>query len=75
MTTNADTTPPMRTVSAPEKLLPAITTLAPTPALVGEKLDTTGGARKVKPASEAAPASVVTLMLPEAAPEGTVAVI
>lgn len=75
LTTNEATTPPMRTVSAPEKLLPAITTLAPTPALVGEKLATTGGARKVKPAIDAAPASVVTLMLPEAAPEGTEAVI
>lgn len=65
----------MRTVSALEKFVPAITTLAPMPALVGEKPVTTGGARKVKPAMDAAPASVVTLMLPEAAPEGTVAVI
>ncbi len=65
----------MRTVSAPEKFAPEITTLAPTPALVGVKPDTTGGARKVKPAMDAAPASVVTLMLPEAALAGTVAVI
>lgn len=75
MTTNEATTPPIRTVSAPVKLLPAITTLAPTPALVGVKPEITGGARKVKPANEAAPASVVTVTFPEAEPAGTVAVI
>src|SRR5437016_2943895 len=64
------------TAEALVKLAPVITTLAPTPPLVGEKLVMEGGGTTVKlVALVAVPPGVVTMIVPVVAPEGTVAVI
>ena len=62
------------TVVAPVKLVPLIVTLVPTGPLVGEKLAIVGGLTTVnEPALVAVPPGVVTLMVPDEAPAGTVA--
>jgi hypothetical protein len=64
------------TAVAPVRLVPVITTLVPTPPLVGEKLAIVGARTTVKLlALVAVPPGVVTAMSPVVAPEGTVAVI
>ena len=61
---------------APVKLIPMITTLDPTPPLVGLKLVIVGAAATVKSlALVPVPPGVVTAMGPVVAPAGTVAVI
>ncbi len=61
---------------APLRLVPVITTLAPTGPLVGEKLVIVGAATTVKLlALVAVPPGVVTAIVPLVAPAGTVAVI
>jgi len=64
------------TAVAPVNAVPVIVTLAPTSPLVGEKLVMVGGNTTVKLlALVAVPPGVVTLIVPEVAPAGTVAVI
>ena len=56
------------------KVVPLMVTLVPASPEVGEKLVMVGGTRKVA-ALEAAPAALVTLILPVVAAEGTLTVI
>jgi len=64
------------TAVVPVRLVPVITTLDPTPPLVGLKLVIVGAAATVKSlALVPVPPGVVTAMGPVVAPAGTVAVI
>jgi len=67
-------TPLNFTAEALLKVLPLMVTLVPTGPDPGEKLVIVGGTRK-EAELEAAPAALVTLILPVVAPDGTVAVI
>jgi hypothetical protein len=60
-----------RTADACKKLVPVITTLAPTSPLAGEKLLMTGGARTKLLVLVPVPLGVVTVMGPLVAPVGT----
>src|SRR5213594_768399 len=76
LTVNVAVVPLNFTAVAPVKAVPVIVTLAPTTPVVGEKLVMAGGGITVKLlALVAVPPAVVTLMVPVAAPLGTVAVI
>ena len=67
-------TPLNATAVVPVKFVPLIITLVPTGPLAGVKPLIVGGLRTVKlPELVAVPPSVVTLIVPVAAPDGTVA--
>ena len=74
MTVNEAALPLNLTAVAPVKLAPVIVTTVPTGPLVGEKLVIRGPTVKL-PALVAVPPGVVTLIVPDVAPEGTVVVI
>jgi len=74
VTENVAETPLNFTAEALVKVLPVMTTVVPTRPDVGEKLVIWGGTRN-EAELEAAPAALVTLILPVVAAEGTVAVI
>jgi hypothetical protein len=68
--------PLKRTLVAAVKFVPLITTAVPTGPLAGEKEVMVGGWMTLKsPELDAVPAAVVTEILPEVAPAGTVALI
>lgn len=53
-------TPPNSTSVAPVKFVPVITTICPTPAVAGAKLDMRGAGRNIKPGAVAVPPGVAT---------------
>tara|TARA_R110002072_G_scaffold288122_1_gene454195 strand:+ start:257 stop:910 length:654 start_codon:yes stop_codon:yes gene_type:complete len=71
LTIVAEGPPPNVTRVAPERFVPVIVTVAPSPAEVGVKLLIAGGAMKVNPARFAVPPRVVTVTEPLVDPAGT----